>query len=427
MSDINQFKGKKMLFIGDSGHYKFPIETAKRMGLHTIALSKYANAVGKLYADEGSLVDMYDKEGVLAFAKERSIDGIFTSWNEINLSTAAYVSKNLKIPFYATQEQIDAIVTKYAFKQTCKKYGVSIIPEFFMGEELTEEDIAKFEYPVIFKPVDAGGTKGMTILYGPKGVREAEKKARDCSLKQGKLIVEKYIESRDLFVIDFIISNGTPYLVSAADRFLVEKTDDNVPLSIAFMYPSKFLDEVDSQVKEPICNMIKGLEIQNGVFSVEGIYKDGKVYMIEAQFRFGGTHFYRVVQEEYGIDLMERFIEYSMTGMLNEEGLDKISAKFKHVYAHQNLQMDSGKVCEISGIENALDIPGVKWIVPLKNIGDIVPITGSTECNFAKVGLSADSVQKLYKLMDKVQTTIKVINPEGDNLVRHNMPEGVLN
>lgn len=417
---------KKILFIGDSGHYKFPIETAKRMGIHTIALSKYPNAVGKTYADESALVDMYDKGAVLAYAKEKSVDGIFTSWNEINLSTAAYVSENLNRPFYAKQEQIDAIVTKYAFKQTCRKYGVPVIPEFFMGEELTEGDISRFEYPVIFKPVDAGGTKGMTILYGPEGVREAEKTARACSLKQGKLIVEKYIESRDLFVIDFIISNGIPYFVSAADRFLVEKTDNNVPLSIAFMYPSKFLDVIDDQVKEPICNMIRGLGIKNGILSVEGIYKDGKVYMIEAQFRFGGTHFYKVVQEEYGIDLMKRFIEYSMTGIIDDERLKEITPRFKHVYAHQNLQMDGGKVCEIKGIDDALRIPGVKWIVPLKNIGDVVPVTGSTECNFAKLGLSSDSVQGLYRIMDKVQTTIKVISPEGENLIRHNMPKGVL-
>lgn len=426
MSDSKKFAGKKLLLIGDSGHYKFVIEKAKELGIHTIALSKYANAAGKVYADESVLIDMYDKEAVLEYARSNYIDGIFTSWNEINLTTADYVATNLNLPFYANKEQIDALVTKFAFKQTCRKYGVPVIPEFFMGEKLTEGDIEKFEYPVIFKPVDAGGTKGMTILYSSDGIKEAEELAGSNSLKQGRLIVEKYIESRDLFVADFIVVNGTPYFVSAADRFLVEKTEKKVPLSIAFMYPSKFIDEIDEQVKEPICNMIRGLGIKNGVLSIEGIKKENKLYMIEAQFRFGGTHFYKVIEEEYGIDLMKRFIEYSLTGTLDGTDLDKVSPRFHRPYAHQNLQMNGGKVCDVRGIDEVLKIKGVDWILQIKNTGDIVPDNGSTECNYAKVGLSADSENELYRLMDKVQHTVEVIDADGSNLIRQNMPGGIL-
>ena len=259
MADNQELAGKRLLLIGDSGHYKFTIQKAKELGVRTIALSKYKNAVGKLYADETALVDMHDKEAVLEYTRNNNIDGIFTSWNELNLTTADYVATHLKLPFYADRGQIEALVTKLAFKQTCRKYGVPIIPEFFAGEQLTEEVIHKLEYPVIFKPLDAGGTKGMTILYHPDGLKVAEELAKSNSLKQGKIIVEKYIESRELFVVDFIISNGTPYLVSAADRFLVEKKDKRVPLSIAFMYPSKFMEEIEYQVKEPICGMIRGL------------------------------------------------------------------------------------------------------------------------------------------------------------------------
>lgn len=131
MIENQEFAGKKLLLIGDSGHYKFVIDKAKELGIYTIALSKYTNALGKKYADESALVDMYDKEAVLEYARNNHIDGIFTSWNEINLTTADYVATNLNLPFYANKEQIDALVTKFAFKQTCRKYGVPIIPEFF--------------------------------------------------------------------------------------------------------------------------------------------------------------------------------------------------------------------------------------------------------------------------------------------------------
>ena len=420
------FSGKKLLFIGASGHFELAIKKARALGAYTIAINFNPNATAKQYADLACDVDTYNPEEVLQFAKEQCIDGVFTSWNEVNLYTTEYVAEKMGLPFYAKKEQLDALITKYAFKKTCRKYGVPVIPEFFAGEELTEEAISRFEYPVIFKPTDSGGTRGMTILYGPDGVTEACEKALKASIKK-EIVVEKYLRNGQLIVIDLAIQDGEAYLACVADRSIVRTSESAVPLAISYMYPSKNIEIVKDQVLEPIRSLIRGLGIRNGIISFEGMISDGKLYLIETQFRFGGTHFYEFTKRGCGVDLLEMMLEYALTGRFDRYSLaEELNAEFEGPFACQNLQVDGGRIKEIRNIEKVREMDGVDWFVQIKNLGDVVPSDGSTAQNFAKIGLSAKSDKELYRLMDRIQHTLEVIDENGSNLVRKNVPEAYI-
>ena len=71
-------------------------------------------------------------------------------------------------------------------------------------------------------------------------------------------------------------------------------------------------------------------------------------------------------------------------------------------------------------------MPGVDWVIQIKNIGDVVPDDGSTAQNFAKIGLSADTEKELYRLLDKVQRTMIVLDENGNNLIKQNVPQELL-
>ncbi|MBR2762567.1 MAG: ATP-grasp domain-containing protein [Solobacterium sp.] len=414
-------KGKRILFIGASGHYELAVKKAQEYGAYAMCVNFNPNAAAKKYADLGADVDTYVPEEVLAFARENRADGIFTSWNEVNLYTAAYAAEKLGVPFYAKKEQLDALITKDAFKRTCRTYGVPYIHEFFVGNRLTEADIAAMEYPVIVKPTDSGGTRGMTVLYSRQGLEEAAEKALEVSIKK-EFVVEPYLRNGQLLVMDFIVQNGKAVLCSAADRSLIRTSENEVPLSIAFMYPSKYIDVIKEQAVRPIQNLITGLGIENGIISFEAMVSEGKLYAIESQFRFGGTHFYTLLEEEYGIDLLGMMLAYAITGRFDYYSLDRVSPEFKTLYACQNLQAYGGKVKSISHREEMMKLPGVLWSVMIKTIGDTVPADGSTAINFAKIGITGDTERDLYRTMDRIQHTLVAEDEEGKNLIKQNIP-----
>ena len=105
-------RGKRLLFVGASGHFTPAIETAKRMGIYTIAINYAPEAAGKKFADMAADIDTYCPEEVLRFAREQKIDGLFTSWNEVNIFTTEWVARQMGLPFYGTKEQLDQLITK---------------------------------------------------------------------------------------------------------------------------------------------------------------------------------------------------------------------------------------------------------------------------------------------------------------------------
>ena len=190
------------------------------------------------------------------------------------------------------------------------------------------------------------------------------------------------------------------------------------------MYPSKYIDIVEEQVLKPVTKLINGLKIHNGIISFEGIVSEGKLYLIETQFRFGGTHFYKFVEKDCGIDLLEMMIDYALTGKYDTYSFEgKINHRFSGLYACQNLQADPGRIVKVNNIDKVRALEGVDWFIQIKNINDSVPNDGSTAQNFAKIGLSADSEKELYRLMDKIQHTLEVLDENGNNLIRKNVPK----
>ena len=421
-----EYFGKRLLFVGASGHFEPAIKKAQEMGIYTIVINNNPNAMAKQYADLAADVDTYVVDEIVRFAKEQQVDGLFTSWNDMNLFHTEEAARRLGMPFFATREQLDALVFKYDFKVTCRKYGVPVTPEYYVGGNLTDADIDEFVYPVIFKPIDSGGTRGMTVLYSKEGVWEAYQKALAPS-EARQVVVEKYLRNGHLVVFDLAIQNDQVFLACAMDRCIVRTSESAVPLAISYMYPSAHLDVIEEQVMKPITDMIHGLGIHNGIISFDGMISGGKLYMIETQFRWGGTHFYKFVQQESGVDLLEMMIDYALTGKYDRYPFEgKLNPHFKRHYACQNLQSYPGTIKSVENIDKTLALPGVDWLIQIKNICDKVPDDGSTAQNFAKLGLSAETERELYHIMDNVQKTLIVLDEHGNNLIKKNVPQELL-
>ena len=144
------------------------------------------------------------------------------------------------------------------------------------------------------------------------------------------------------------------------DRCIVRTSESAVPLAISYMYPSKYIDVIEEQVMRPITDMIHGLGIHNGIISFDGMISEGKLYLIETQFRWGGTHFYKFVEQECGVDLLAMMIDYALTGTYDRFDFEgKIDAHFKRHYACQNLQAWPGRIREVKDVDKVLAIPGV--------------------------------------------------------------------
>ena len=142
---MNNYKGKKLLFIGATAYACDFIKLAKEQGIYTIVTDYNPNAPAKKITDKCYDVSTLDHDAVYKIAIENNVDAVAVGWSDINLTTAHAICEKLNLPFYATKEQIAATINKRTFKRLCVESGVPIVQEYSLDVDFKENDLAKIK------------------------------------------------------------------------------------------------------------------------------------------------------------------------------------------------------------------------------------------------------------------------------------------
>ena len=164
---------KKLLLLGGSAQQVVAIDTAKRLGYETILCDYLPDNPGQYHADKFYQVSTTDKEAILGVARQEHIHGIVAYASDPAAPTAAYVADKLGLPGNSP-DSVEALCNKDQFRSFLAANGFHA-PQAggYASVEDALADIARFELPVIIKPVDSSGSKGVTVLRSWKEVQRA--------------------------------------------------------------------------------------------------------------------------------------------------------------------------------------------------------------------------------------------------------------
>ena len=185
---MDSLQGKRLLLLG-SNLWKDDIKRfARENGIYLIFAGLYPGPLDDI-ADEYYRIDTTDPSVMIPFIKELNIDGVFMGGSELIISKSCDYINQLGYPCYCTKHQWDLLQDKKAFKDLCKKYKVPTVPEYGIDDKLSEKD-----FPVIVKPVDGCGSRGITVCHTQDEFEKAKAKAlEDSPTKQ--ILIEKYIDN----------------------------------------------------------------------------------------------------------------------------------------------------------------------------------------------------------------------------------------
>ncbi len=221
---------KNILILGAGLMQKPAILSAKEEGFRVNVIDADDKAVAIPFADTFRKIDLKDKEGILAYAKElkASPDGlaaVFTAGTDFSASVS-YVCEALGLPAHSHQAAINASV-KTVMRQCFKEAGVPS-PEFCRvgredlenteGETLLSKIRAQMDFPLVVKPVDNMGARGCRMVRNEEEFMPAVETAVKCS-RTGYAIVEEYMEGPE-YSIDALVQNGTFTVTGFAVRHI---------------------------------------------------------------------------------------------------------------------------------------------------------------------------------------------------------------
>ncbi len=281
---------KKILLLGGSTAQLIAIKRAKELGYYTVVCDYLPDNPGQYIADSFHLVSTTDKEAILEVAKTERIDGIVAYSSDPAAPTAAYVANKLGLPGLS-YEKVCHFCEKQLFRQYLNEHGFNTPKSLKVNipYDITEIGLSELAFPVIVKPTDSSGSKGVTVLENADGLELALKYAEQYS-RNKTLIIEEFIKRDHPHVIEAEIFTLNGKVTSWGLINSIRDWNTNPLLPAGYSYPLDLPEERISIVKNEVQRLVKSMGIPSGAFNIEMIIdKSNDLYFLDAGPRNGGN------------------------------------------------------------------------------------------------------------------------------------------
>lgn len=281
---------KKLMLLGGLRYLLPVIEEAHKLGVYVITADYLPNNIAHKYSDEYCNVSIIDKDAVLRAAQELKIDGILSHAVDPGVTAAAYVAEKMGLPFQCSYEAACILQDKSLFRKFLSENGFNCPKaKGYTNVDDALKDADYFNWPVIVKPVDSAGSKGVTKVTDKADLKSAIETALSASILKN-FIIEDFLDkvgaqsSADIFTVD-----GNLVYPAYSDQ-LFDKNAANPYTPAIEIWPASMEQKFQDDLTEQLQRLFTLLGVKSGIYNVESrVCSDGKAYIMEVSPRGGGN------------------------------------------------------------------------------------------------------------------------------------------
>ena len=410
-------KGKKLLVLGGTRFSCEIVEKAQEMGLF-VGVADYnqvEDSPGKQIADKAHLVDACDVDAVVSLIREEGYDGVFCGFADVLLPYYAEICEKAGLPAYGTREQFDIFINKEKYKQLLRQYDVPTVKEYEVDLERFEETSEDLKYPVLVKPVDSSGARGITVCYAREELKEALIKARSFS-SVGSYMVEQYLTGREATVF-WLFKDGKRYLTCIGNRHVKKNQEGVIPLPVGYSYPASVTGSYIEQIEPNVQRMFEAADIRNGMMFMQCKVEDGVCVVYDIGFRLTGSLEYSMLEASCGYNPLEMMIRFAITGSMGEPEIEKKVDPFFHGEFGWNVSVlgKPGRFAEINGCESIRKQDGVSEVFVSYLPGEEITqsMRGLLSQIVVRVIGTAPSLPAMKERMYRAYDSVSILSDQG--------------
>ena len=302
---------KRLMLLGGIRYLLPVIKAAHEQGYYVITADYLPDNIAHKYSDEYVNVSIVDKVAVLNVAREKQIDGIMSFGVDPGVVSASYVQNQMGLPSFGPFESVEILQNKDKFRAFLSEHGFNVPrAKGYTNAADAMADADLWDYPIIVKPTDAAGSKGVTRVDNADHLKAAVEYAFEKSLA-GHIIVEDFIEKQGCSSdTDCFSQDGTLKFVSfCAQRFDLHAANPYTPA--AYSWPSTFTQEQEAYLTAEIQRLISLLGMKTVVYNIETrVASNGKPYIMELTPRGGGNRLCEMLRYATGVDMITAITRY---------------------------------------------------------------------------------------------------------------------
>ena len=395
---------KRLLLLGGSRYILPVIEAAHKLGIYVITCDYLPDNIAHKYSDEYCNVSIIDKDAVLKVAEELKIDGVMSFACDPGVVTAAYVAEKLGLPSCGSYESVCILQNKGLFRKFLADNGFTVpVAKGYTSIEDAKNDICMFNWPVIVKPTDSAGSKGVTRVDKPEDLEESIRYALSFSRCE-EFIIEDFIEKKG-FSSDtdsFSVDGELKFVSFSSQRF--DENCENPYAPSAYSWPASISEENQKELIAEIQRLLKLLNMRTSIYNIEVRESTaGKAYIMELSPRGGGNRLAEMLRYATGVDLITNAVRAAV-GM-PVEGVEQKSYDgcWAEVILHSEKAGVFDKLCiddEIRGNVVEEDL----WI----QTGDAVGGFSAANEAIGTLVLKFETDDRLQEVMSDISRFVKV-------------------
>lgn len=403
---------KKLLMLGTSLASIEMIKYAKSIGVYTIVTDYLPpeKSVAKLEADEYWMINTGDLDTLEKKCIEESVTAVICGVSEFNLEMTMELCKRLNLPTYCTPEAWHYSRDKADFKKLCLEVGAPVAKDYYLNPQLLDSELDEVKYPVVVKPIDLSGNRGISYCYNKEELKDAYKYALSLSKSQ-KIVVEKMLQGKEWYSY-YAIADGEIRLLALNSMIaqsgelknlysLTTTISDNV---------KRFIEEINPK----ICDVLKKVGCREGIAWVQVMLDDdNQFYIIEMGYRLPGDMPFVNYDYLCNFDSIKWLVDYSLGEKYTTQNLPLAltSPMSKCGIAYSLWSKNSGVLDKIEGLDLLKEKYGVGYY-SLHKIGDKYdfhrPVGVIT---FAK-----DTIDSAIEMLDIVNKNLTIKNQNGEDV-----------
>lgn len=429
MEGNNTLAGKRLLILGAVTQLCEFVKEAQKMGVETFVTDNRPDSPAKKIADHAFLVDAMNVDAVVQLCREQQIDGVITGYVDSLLPYCQQICEKLGVPFWGNAENIAMCTDKELFKIACEKAGVPTVPWCKATRDDYLQVIENVKPPVVVKPVDNSGSRGVVKCYDSSELRECVEQSLRFS-KSGVVLIEKMMDVNEEFSTYYMMNHGKYYMTLMGDRYVRVVDEALAPIGQGMTYPSihlqKWMDEVDPAIHR----FFDQNEMQNGFAFFQGFYdkEEDKLCVHEIGFRAVGGFSFKYVEHFSHYNRIRELIRFSLTGSMDENELNKTNPFFDGYAFSVTASLKPGVIGTIEGVEKITAMPEVLHMRAMHKVGDnILPeMQGTLASVFAYTLCAVETKEDLRRMIAQIRDNLTILDVDGNNMLNDFLDESLL-
>jgi len=394
---------KKVLMLGGSMYQTYAIKEAVRLGYYVITCDYLPDNPGHKFAHEYHNVSTTDKEAVLDLARKLKVNGVVAYASDVAAPVAAYVSEQLGLPT-SPYESVRILSTKDLFRKYLCEHGFNA-PKA-QGFSTYEEALAvidEFKFPVMVKPVDSAGSKGVNRMTDKSQLKAFVEDALRYSISKRFIIEEFLVKKGPQISGDAFSVDGKIVFHCLGNEFYSTKVDkDFAPLGEC--WPFSMDPSIIDNLMKDIQRLITSLGMKSTAYNVEAIVgEDDKIYLIELGARAGGSLIPQLVEYVTGVNYVPYVIKAAVGDDCSDLKMAEAKGYWSNYMVHPNV---TGKFVSIE-FDKELQDHIAHWAPDVK-VGEIIhKFRGAQDC-IGELILKYDSAEQMNEVIENMDKYVHI-------------------